>query len=138
MKGISKSFVKYKESLKNPTEDELAFHDFVHNAVKKREENRLKAMKKKRETQIIEEKIRRKKEDVDKLKQPVPVPMKFKSTPVKSKPKKKKKKSAKLIGQVFIDPGKVKRVEVNNENIQYYNKIYEEGRSEEAKIAIAA
>ena len=75
---------------------------------------------------------------MDKLKQPVPVPMKFKSTPVKSKSKKKKKKSAKLIGQVFIDPGKVKRVEVNNENIQYYNKIYEEGRSEEAKIAIAA
>lgn len=39
--------------------------------------------------------------------------------------KKKKKKQIKLIGQMFIDPGKVKRVEVNNENMQYYNNIYE-------------
>ena len=36
----------------------------------------------------------------------------------------------KLIGKVFMDPGKIKRVEVNNENIQYYNKVYEDGRSE--------
>ena len=36
---------------------------------------------------------------------------------------------------MFIDPGKVKRVEVNNENIQYYNKIYERMRSEESKKA---
>ena len=40
----------------------------------------------------------------------------------------------KLIGQMFIDPGKVKRVEVNNENMQYYNNIYEQMRSEESKI----
>lgn len=38
---------------------------------------------------------------------------------------------------MFIDPGKIKRVEVNNENIHYYNKLYEDGRSEEAKIALA-
>ena len=38
---------------------------------------------------------------------------------------------------MFIDPGKVKRVEVNNENINYYNKIYEEGRSEQSKKANA-
>ena len=50
---------------------------------------------------------------------------------------KKKKKHVKLIGQMFIDPGKVKRVEVNNENIQYYNSLYEEMRSEEAKINMA-
>ena len=37
LKGISKSFVKYKQNLKNPTEDELKFHDFVHMAVKRRE-----------------------------------------------------------------------------------------------------
>ena len=42
----------------------------------------------------------------------------------------------KLIGKVFMDPGKIKRVEVNNENIQYYNKVYEDGRSEEAKVKI--
>ena len=34
---------------------------------------------------------------------------------------------------MFIDPGKVKRVEVNNENMQYYNNIYEQMRSEESK-----
>ena len=31
--------------------------------------------------------------------------------------KRKNRKKVKLIGQMFIDPGKVKRVEVNNENI---------------------
>ena len=34
---------------------------------------------------------------------------------------------------MFIDPGKVKRVEVNNENIEYYNNIYENMRSEGSK-----
>ena len=47
--------------------------------------------------------------------------------------KKKKKKQIKLIGQMFIDPGKIKRVEVNNENMKYYNNIYEQMRSEESK-----
>ena len=49
LKGISTSFLKYKKSVKNPTEDELKFHEFVHNAVKRREENKEKAIKKKRE-----------------------------------------------------------------------------------------
>lgn len=35
---------------------------------------------------------------------------------------------------MFIDPGKVKRVEVNNENILYYNNIYEQMRSDESKL----
>ena len=49
--------------------------------------------------------------------------------------KRKNKRKVKLIGQMFIDPGKVKRVEVNNENIHYYNKIYDKMRSEESKKA---
>ena len=49
LKGISHSFIKYKESVKNPTDDELKFHDFVHNAVKRREDNRIKAIKLKKE-----------------------------------------------------------------------------------------
>ena len=40
LKGISSSFLKYKKSLKNPSEDELKFHEFVHNAVKRREVNK--------------------------------------------------------------------------------------------------
>ena len=52
----------------------------------------------------------------------------------KLKRKKKKKNHVKLIGQMFIDPGKVKRVEVNNENILYYNNIYEQMRSDESKL----
>ena len=34
---------------------------------------------------------------------------------------------------MFIDPGKVKRVEVNKDNVTYYNNIFEEMRSEESK-----
>ena len=34
---------------------------------------------------------------------------------------------------MFIDPGKVKQVEVNNENMQYYNNIYEQMRSPESR-----
>ena len=34
---------------------------------------------------------------------------------------------------MFIDPGKIKRVEVNNENIEYYNNIYENMRSEKLR-----
>ena len=49
----------------------------------------------------------------------------IKNKKVRKRKKKKKKKQMKLIGQMFIDPGKVKRVEVNNENMQYYNNIYE-------------
>lgn len=49
LKGISKSFIKYKQSIKNPTDDELKFHDFVHLAVKRREETRIKKMKDKKE-----------------------------------------------------------------------------------------
>ena len=60
LKGISKSFIKYKQSVKNPSEDELKFHDFVHNAVKKREENRLLAMRKKRDSNHSEERVKRK------------------------------------------------------------------------------
>ena len=58
----------------------------------------------------------------------------IKNKKVRKRKKKKKKKQMKLIGQMFIDPGKVKRVEVNNENMQYYNNIYEQMRSEESKI----
>ena len=58
----------------------------------------------------------------------------IKNKKVRRRKKKKKKKQMKLIGQMFIDPGKVKRVEVNNENMQYYNNIYEQMRSEESKI----
>lgn len=47
--------------------------------------------------------------------------------------KRRKKKKVKLIGQMFIDPGKIKRVEVNKENIEYYNNIYESLRSEASK-----
>ena len=42
----------------------------------------------------------------------------------------------KLIGQMFIDPGKVKRVEVNNENIQYYNGIFDKMRAKEGKTKV--
>ena len=31
---------------------------------------------------------------------------------------------------MFIDPGKVKRVEVNKENIEYYNNVYEKMRGD--------
>ena len=34
---------------------------------------------------------------------------------------------------MFIDPGNIKRVEVNNENIQYYNNLYEDLRTDENK-----
>ena len=49
IKGISKSFIKYKQSVKEPTEEELKFHDFVHNAVKRREETRQRKLKTKKE-----------------------------------------------------------------------------------------
>ena len=49
VKGISKSFIKYKQGLKNPTEEELKFHDFVHTAVKRREEKRKIMVKKRKE-----------------------------------------------------------------------------------------
>lgn len=58
--------------------------------------------------------------------------MKIFNVPKKLK-KRKKKKHAKLIGQMFIDPGNIKRVEVNNENIQYYNNLYEDMRTDENK-----
>ena len=58
--------------------------------------------------------------------------LKMLSKPSRKRNKKKKKK-IKLIGQMFIDPGKVKQVEVNNENMQYYNNIYEQMRSEASK-----
>lgn len=51
----------------------------------------------------------------------------------KRRKKNKKKKRVKLIGQMLIDPGKIKRVEVNKENIEYYNNIYESMRSEASK-----
>ena len=54
LKGISKSFLEYKQSLKNPTDEELKFHEFVHKAVKKREENKKVKLRERREKQAKE------------------------------------------------------------------------------------
>ena len=56
IKGISKQFVKYKQSLKNPTDEELKFHDFVHTAVKRRQEKRTEMLKKRKEEALLAEK----------------------------------------------------------------------------------
>lgn len=49
IKGISKSFIDYKKKVRNPTEEELRFHDFVHSCVQRREDNRQKKIKLKKE-----------------------------------------------------------------------------------------
>ena len=59
LKGISQSFVKYKQSLKNPTDEELKFHDFVHTAVKRREEKKAKMIKVKKEEALLVERQRK-------------------------------------------------------------------------------
>ena len=58
-KGISKSFVKYKQSLKNPTDEELKFHEFVHTAVKRREERRTQMLKQRKEEAMLAERQRK-------------------------------------------------------------------------------
>ena len=62
-KGISKSFVKYKQSLKNPTDEELRFHEFVHTAVKRREEKRTQMLKQRKEEAMLAERQRKQSKD---------------------------------------------------------------------------
>ena len=113
IKGISKQFVKYKQSLKNPTDEELKFHDFVHTAVKRRQEKRAEMLKKRKEEAYLAEKQKKlaKEQKIKQESNAVDAALRI------NKKRKKKKKQIKLIGQMFIDPGKVKRVEVNNENM---------------------
>jgi hypothetical protein len=44
----------------------------------------------------------------------------------------------KFIGQMFLSQGKTKVVQANKDNIEFYNKCYEESKSEEAKRAAKA
>ena len=128
-KGMSKSFVKYKQSLKNPTDEELKFHEFVHTAVKRREEKRAQMLKQRKEEALLAERQRKLAKEQQDKEELVDAALNIKNRKMRKRKKKKKKKQMKLIGQMFIDPGKVKRVEVNNENMQYYNNIYEQMRS---------
>lgn len=47
VKGLSKGFVAYKKQLNNPDEAELKFHGFIHEAVKRREQQKIDLIKKK-------------------------------------------------------------------------------------------
>ena len=51
--------MKYKTGLKNPTEEELKFHDFVHNAVMRREEHKQIMLKKRKLEAITAEKTKK-------------------------------------------------------------------------------
>ena len=91
LKGLSKSFVNYKTGLKNPTEEELKFHDFVHNAVKRREENRHAVLKKKKLEAINVEKTKKKQNaDFQALRGNID-PLEIMEQQAKKKKKKKKK-----------------------------------------------
>ena len=59
IKGLSKSFINYKANLRELTDDELNFHDFVHNAIKRREDNRMKQIKQRKEATAIAEKLKK-------------------------------------------------------------------------------
>jgi hypothetical protein len=51
------------------------------------------------------------------------------------KKKLRKKKTKKFIGQMFLSTENTRVVQANKDNIEYYNKIYEESKSEESKQA---
>ena len=45
------------------------------------------------------------------------------------KHKKDQKKKIKLLGQMFLSTQKTKTVHANKDNIEYYNKLYEDSKS---------
>ena len=59
IKGLSKSFIKYKAGIRDLTDEELNFHDFVHSAIKRREENRQKQIRQRKEAAVIAEKLKK-------------------------------------------------------------------------------
>ena len=93
-----------------------------------REKNRAEFVKKKRQ----ELKLRKKEERLKKLEESNNQASGEKFKRKKSKPSQKRKKA---IGQMFLTTERTKVVQANKDNIEFYNKWYEDRKSDSAKKA---
>ena len=124
VKGLSKGFVAYKKQLNNPDEAELKFQGFIHEAAKRREQQKIDLVKKKQKDAIKmqEEKEQQKAKTLSIFEQQE----RLRKRKAREKKFKKKQQNVKLIGSMFLRNDRHRTVHANKDNFEYYNKIYED------------